>query len=673
MASSTQSSNPPTSEKHQTLPKDHCPPPAHTSEASSVAYDPNPHITAAFSSLNLTASDFPTPDQCLAHLKLLEAFHQLREDVALRDCLFGIKDSFVPRDASEDKQRETLMKIREKRWAVYVARAVQRFERWWTVCVCPEAAKITQSQMATAMRKKLDLGGRTNFEYDNLPPIDVIMVWHAYQLNPRDFLEDCVRYGKLNFWRAGFPWDPVNVCIDNDTFEFKATSRAKYNWQASTGFAWDSLQDSSDATIKCPKCKNAVKVPWTGLTTERMWRNKGDIPIGEVLGHGFTDKQMSVDCESCHINLRHDDLKLMKFWKDVEGTVFQDYPMPGTILSLRGIPEAPKDLERHASFFPNRLLKTGGSLWTNLRSCTTPGPNTYTLDAVRTEIEVALRTNTVVKTANLKSSGELSKHERVAIRRMMSRYWDNFSPFALDLVGAVVRQSSFIEKMHAIDWIHSTAATSTMKRLIRKYRRYMDIICAYPRQVAVPTLDVDLAWHTHQLSPPAYFNYTVSLTSKFIDHDDKIAETRLSTAFEWTSKTYQKMYKELYSECTCWYCEAIRESHTSSLSRVFSSFSSIDQIESQLADLHSANNQKLGPHISSHSSIKPEVLTSYAAREQAMQHKLEVNYRKACERARKKGRELHRRDDPPVTYAWGHPVSVPYYAPYMGDPGVSGG
>ena len=43
--------------------------------------------------------------------------------------------------------------------------------------------------------------------------------------------------------------------------------------------------------------------------------------------------------------------------------------------------------------------------------------------------------------------------------------------------------------------------------------------------MAVPTLDVDLAWHTRQLSPYNYMMYTVKMTKQFVDHDDKVAET----------------------------------------------------------------------------------------------------------------------------------------------------
>lgn len=68
----------------------------------------------------------------------------------------------------------------------------------------------------------------------------------------------------------------------------------------------------------------------------------------------------------------------------------------------------------------------------------------------------------------------------------------------------MIRQGSFIQKMHDIDWLHSPEITSTMTHLCLKYTRFFHIMAAHPTKLAVPTLDVDLAWHTHQLTPSAY-------------------------------------------------------------------------------------------------------------------------------------------------------------------------
>lgn len=152
--------------------------------------------------------------------------------------------------------------------------------------------------------------------------------------------------------------------------------------------------------------------------------------------------------------------------------------------------------EEKSLLFPNQIIKAG--LSTDLLECTEVRQRkTTAVNDIRAVFEKALVNRTLVRMATAKS-GRLLKAEKIAVRRMMSRYWDNSSAFALDLVGAVIRQGSFIEKMHSIDWVHSPTVGATMTRLIGKYGRYFEILVKYPTQVAVPTLDVDLAWYLHR-------------------------------------------------------------------------------------------------------------------------------------------------------------------------------
>lgn len=161
----------------------------------------------------------------------------------------------------------------------------------------------------------------------------------------------------------------------------------------------------------------------------------------------------------------------------------------------RGLPTSPK--ASHSVSFPNRLIAAG--LNTQILEATDmKRVGLASMGDIRFIIEAGLKDPEILaKAARPSRFTRPQKDERVAIRRMMSSYWGNSSPFALDLVGAVIRQSSFIEKMHNIDWIHSPAVTSTMSRLITKYERYFEILSRYPKQVAVPTLDVDLAWRMY--------------------------------------------------------------------------------------------------------------------------------------------------------------------------------
>lgn len=147
------------------------PPPAYAkSESNSTVLD----ITAAFSGLNLTPSAKPTPDVCLAHLKLLEAFHQLREDVAFEDGRFGIDDAFADAGESDRERAELLTKIREKRWQVYVTKASNRFERWWTTCVEPNDESnrlLGQGKILSVFKQSPDVGERLVWSKDYLPPL----------------------------------------------------------------------------------------------------------------------------------------------------------------------------------------------------------------------------------------------------------------------------------------------------------------------------------------------------------------------------------------------------------------------------------------------------------------------------------------------------------------------
>lgn len=155
-----------------TPPNDSPPPPAyaHAGLDSKI-----PDITAAFSTLNLAPSAKPTPDICIAHLKLLEAFHQLREDVAFEDGRFGINDAFADAAAGSIQERaELLIKIREKRWQVYVTKASKRFERWWTAVVEPNEERnrlLGQSKIPIVFKQSPDVGEPLAWNKDFLPPL----------------------------------------------------------------------------------------------------------------------------------------------------------------------------------------------------------------------------------------------------------------------------------------------------------------------------------------------------------------------------------------------------------------------------------------------------------------------------------------------------------------------
>jgi len=615
-------------------------------------------------------SQCSTVDECIAHLKLLEAIHQLREEAANRDGLFGISS---PQSSESEEGAQKSLRVCEKRWAIYVNRAVDRFTRWYEACVPatvgsgPCGGKLTQDVLTTqeGIQDIAEAGQPIAMlmTKDRMPPLDVLMVWHAYLLNPRCFFEDCFRYGKMDFYATGLPWSAIDQCI-NKSLDYVPSDAAKDYFETATGCHWNNIDDPDSKTLDCPNCGNTFSSPWT--------KGAGYFADSESFqaGYGYADSSFACICPSCGVDFSHDFLRVQKFRKDVLDLMDHGTPLPGTVMNRDGLPEQSYWRGRRyqiACNFPSQLVLAG--LYKELLTRTAPHIAITTMEDIRTTFERGMRDKDILKAAGTKYSVP-TQGQRAAFRCMMSRYWYNSSPFALDLSGAVTRQGSFVEKMHNLDWLHSPALHSTMDRLIQKYTRFIHLMSLNADKTAVPTLDVDLAWHTHQLAPQSYYRYSKFKTRKLIAHDDKIEETKLSDAFAWTSKKYQDTYGEPYSACTCWYCEAIRESHTSAFDKV------LHRKKAAATDnLHAADdvpdNPLKSPHISAHNAVRD---ADWTAKARVKHAQLDKDYQRACKRARKEGRrEPVRNADYAYAYGYGTPMVYPMYYPYAVDPCMAGG
>ncbi|KAL4925551.1 uncharacterized protein BDV17DRAFT_283830 [Aspergillus undulatus] len=641
--------------------------------------------------------------ECIAHLKFLAALSDLRDTVTSNSNVFNIPDP-DPREFGSHINEAWAM-AKEKRWTVYMAKAVERYTAWWNTCIPRSRSRPTIDQLCTPEYENITVCNiPLAWTPDELPPLDVLMVWHAHMLNPRSFIEDCIRGGKISFWSTGFPWKAINACIDDQTLVYDAgkTAAAVFAWK--TNLEWNNLQDLPSKTLNCPRCNHTISAPWTD-------GGKLTLPLERAFGswNGFTDKNFRIYCAGCKLGITHDALRIQKFGADVNELLDKRIPMPGTLFSIWGIPKAQSATRRRwqQMDFPNRLLRAAKrDIHEYMQSSLRFSPSMLMF---RDHLGALMQDREVMHEANTSSLGmTLMKEEKIAFRRMVSRYWDNSSQFALDLVGAVVRQGTFVQKMDNIDWLHSPTLTVTMHRLIRKYAVFFQIMASNPGHMAVPTLDVDLAWHTHQLTPGRYFVYSTRRTQQegrraiFIDHDDKVSEIKLSDGFEWTSKLYRKLTDGgIYSDCTCWYCEATRVSDLHSNILPFTS-SSNSKARAAATDLHDnpniSSDPNKNPHISAHSAVKLKSETMAAAGidlNQMKYLKLRSEYERMRRRANKRsfrgfsigrGKSSSQPEDDLKSqsskdkngndvYAayplmWGFPVYVPYYAPYGGDPGV---
>lgn len=150
-------------------------------------------ITAAFSNLSLDRNPRdPTVDTCLAHLKLLHAFQSMKEDVGYTDGLWDLWDRRAESEGDidlddaeqsetkrtpDDERKIRLSKIREKRWALFVARAVDRYEAWWETF---PKVMLREDDMArdsgSVYRGFTSPKKLMTWKETTLPPLDVLMV-----------------------------------------------------------------------------------------------------------------------------------------------------------------------------------------------------------------------------------------------------------------------------------------------------------------------------------------------------------------------------------------------------------------------------------------------------------------------------------------------------------------
>lgn len=167
-----------------------------------------------------------------------------------------------------------------------------------------------------------------------------------------------------------------------------------------------------------------------------------------------------------------------------------------------------------------------------------------------------------------------------ALRRCLSAY-ATASPFSLDLAAAVQRQGVFVAKMGVELWLRSPGLIGTLPasavsavrahsrsvvlvtgtggflaRAVERYTRFFALFRAHPGCTLVPTLDVDLVWHSAMLTPERYRAWSRDAAGRFVDHDDSLGEGVLGDGFAFTEAAYQRAFQRPYGRCSCWFCEA---------------------------------------------------------------------------------------------------------------------
>lgn len=76
--------------------------------------------------------------------------------------------------------------------------------------------------------------------------------------------------------------------------------------------------------------------------------------------------------------------------------------------------------------------------------------------------------------------------------------------------------------MYNLGWTEPAMFTSEEDQAVlhhatARYHAFLDLMAASPADFLVPTLDIDLIWHTHQLAGPRYLTDTKTYVGRKVD------------------------------------------------------------------------------------------------------------------------------------------------------------
>lgn len=125
-------------------------------------------------------------------------------------------------------------------------------------------------------------------------------------------------------------------------------------------------------------------------------------------------------------------------------------------------------------------------------------------------------------------------------------YTFNISPpFGLNLGTAVHRQMGFARKITAM-YPHDPVPKALLLDSQQRYAKFMNLIRLNSVQGPVPAIDIDLFWHTHQLSSSNYLPWCNHHIGRPVNHDNTVEGGILTTGLDDTVAAWGSTYFEDY-------------------------------------------------------------------------------------------------------------------------------
>ena len=126
----------------------------------------------------------------------------------------------------------------------------------------------------------------------------------------------------------------------------------------------------------------------------------------------------------------------------------------------------------------------------------------------------------------------------------MGIVWQDLS---IDLVAACLRQHVYTSRV--MNECQGIDTPMYLSDAVARYHKFMFLMKALDskRTLIVPTLDIDLCWHTHQLFPRLYREWCIEHLGRTVNHDDTIEKAVATRGLRATSLAWLDFYCEPYT------------------------------------------------------------------------------------------------------------------------------
>ncbi|KAH7093904.1 hypothetical protein BKA62DRAFT_775752 [Auriculariales sp. MPI-PUGE-AT-0066] len=450
-----------------------------------------------------------TLDEVEAHLRILGAFNHLKTRVALAQENFG-------------QSRETVAQLNAtEAWIVFLCRAVHRFDKWL----------------------------RSSPAEGSTPPLDVLMVWHSYMLNPHAYQDDSRRDELRHLQNLNtFPLQVVANLVDPNTFDLAVSEEERSTFEFATSNPFEPPYFTAPAdmiTLQCPFCVAPTRLQWPWLTAIKT---------------GWAQRGFRVQCPACRASIDHEALGVRRFCDDLALWRAHETASQNGTGQLMGRPVHLAGLMRG-----NAGKKQAAFLSQAFKPLTQEfSPASGAELARRWGWKFRQVQQFCVQVLLVHRDPNKLEATLLQLQNIFSSY-KHPERFSIELTGAVMRQGTFIQKMVEFGWTNPRRFASekvVLARAIARYHAFLDLMAASPTGFCVPTLDIDLVWHTHQLKAGSYRADTQGLLGFIPNHDDNVEENRLSNSFDLTAQAWTERFGVPYSLCGCVVSDDSRTSRT---------------------------------------------------------------------------------------------------------------